>query len=267
MTPKLATADVLALAHQLRSLRQDGHQIPTGRLVSVPLALEDAMEVQSQLSRLEGADIPALKVAKSPVGEPVAAPLHPYLENSSNAVLDWRRGLKIEVEIAVKLSRDLPVLTDASYERADIETAISNVYLGVELVWSGISEGGNVSFPAFLADRLGNMGYVTGPALPLAVLKPGSSFPIKVRLNNQVVFDAAAQHPTKDVLTWLRDYTNDRSRPAGSLKADSIITTGSLCGALEVPGPGGMSVQLGEDAVMNFALSQGPGSKVPKDMV
>ncbi|MFB7146168.1 2-keto-4-pentenoate hydratase [Agrobacterium deltaense] len=255
MTPKLATAEVRALAHQLRSLRHYGHQIPTARLVSAPLALEDAMEVQSQLSKLEGADIPAWKVAKSPGGDPVAAPLHPYLDNPSNAVLDWRRGLKIEVEIAVKLSRDLPVRTDTSYERADIETAISNVYLGVELVWSGISEGGNVSFPAFLADRLGNMGYVTGPALPLAVLQPGSSFPLKVRFNNQAAFDAAAQHPTKDALTWLREYANDQSRPAASLKAGSIITTGSLCGALEVPGPGEVSVQLGEDAVMNFTLS------------
>jgi 2-keto-4-pentenoate hydratase len=255
MTPKLATPDVIALAHQLRSLRHDGHQVLTGQLVSVPSALEDAIEVQSQLSKLEGADSPAWKVAKSPGGDPVAAPLHPYLDNPSDAVFAWRRGLKIEVEVAVKLCQDLPVRTDTFYERADIETSISNVYLGVELVWSGISEGGSVSFLAFLADRLGNMGYVRGPSLPLAVLQPGSNFPLKLWLNKQVVFDAAAQHPTKDVLSWLCDYANDRSRPAVALRAGSLITTGSLCGALDVTGPGDVSVQLGEDAVMNFALS------------
>ncbi|MGO4567065.1 hypothetical protein AB4Z52_18790 [Rhizobium sp. 2YAF20] len=163
--------------------------------------------------------------------------------------------MKIEVEIAVKLRQDLPIRTDKAYERADIEAAIAEVYLGAELVWSGISEGGSVSFLAFLADRLGNMGYVRGPALPLAVLRSGSSFPLKIWLNKQVAFDAAAQHPTKDALTWLCDQANNRSRPAAALRAGSIITTGSLCGALEVTDPGDVSVQLGEDALLNFALS------------
>lgn len=255
MISMLATPDVIALAHQLRSLRRDGSQVLTGQLASVPLALEDAMEVQSQLSKLEGADVQAWKVARSPGGDPVAAPLHPYLDNPSDAVIAWQRGMKIEVEIAVKLRQDLPVRADRPYERADIEAAISEAYLGAELVWSGVSEGGSVSFLAFLADRLGNAGYVRGPALPLAVLQPGSNFPLKIWLNGQVAFDAAAQHPTRDPLTWLCDYANNRSRPAAALRAGSIITTGSLCGALEVTDPGDVSVQLGEDAVLNFALS------------
>ncbi|SES45710.1 hypothetical protein SAMN03159406_04699 [Rhizobium sp. NFR03] len=163
--------------------------------------------------------------------------------------------MKIEVEIAVELSQDLPVRKDTSYERADIEAAISNAYLGAELVWSGISEGGSISFPAFMADRLGNLGYVRGPALPLAVLQPGSSTSLKLWLNGQIAFDAAGQHPTKDPLTWLWDYANNHSRPSTALRAGSIITTGSLCGAIEVAGPGDVSVQLGNDDDMHFALS------------
>jgi 2-keto-4-pentenoate hydratase len=255
MTYMLTTPDVIALAHQLRNLRHDGRQILTDQLLSVPSALEDAIKVQNRVSKLEGADVSAWKVAKSPDGEPVAAPLHPYLDNPSDARIAWRKGMKIEVEIAVMLRQDLPVQTDKSYERADIVTAISEVYLGAELVWSGISEGGSVSFLAFLADRLGNMGYVRGRVLPLAVLQPVSNFPLKLWLNKQVAFDAAAQHPTKDVLTWLCDYANNRSRPAAALRAGSTITTGSLCGAFDVTDPGDVSVQLGEDAVLNFALS------------
>ncbi|WP_155257549.1 2-keto-4-pentenoate hydratase [Rhizobium leguminosarum] len=255
MTSMLATPDINGLAQQLYSLRHDGSQVPTGKLVSVPVALEDAIDVQSQLSKLEGADLHAWKVAKSPGGDPVAALLHPYLNNVPHPVLSWRRGMKIEVEIAVELCQDLPVRNAKAYERAEIETAISNAYLGAELVWSGISEGGAISFPAFLADRLGNMGYVRGPALPLVVLQVGSTIPLKLILNGQVTFDAAGQHPTKDPLTWLRDYANNRSRPAAALRAGSIITTGSLCGAIEVPGPGDVSVQLGNDAAMHFALA------------
>ncbi|KDR86591.1 hypothetical protein L905_23405 [Agrobacterium sp. TS43] len=255
MTSTLATPNENALAQQLYSLRHDGSQVPTGELVSVPSTLEDAINVQSQLSKLEGADLHAWKVAKSPGGDPVAAPLYPYLDNPPRAVLAWRKGMKIEVEIAVELCQDLPVRKDTSYERADIEAAISNTYLGAELVWSGISEGGSISFLAFLADRLGNKGYVRGPALPLAVLQPGSSTSLKLKLNGQVAFDAAGQHPTKDPLTWLWDYANNQSRPATALRAGSIITTGSLCGAIEVAGPGDVSIQLGNNDEMHFALS------------
>ncbi|MBY3027005.1 2-keto-4-pentenoate hydratase [Rhizobium leguminosarum] len=207
------------------------------------------------MSKLEGADVPAWKVAKSPNGHPVAAPLHPYVDQPFNAEVAWRRGMKIEVEIAVQLSRDLPVRTDGAYERADIEAAVSEVYLGAELVRSGIAEGGSVSFLAFLSDRLGNAGYVRGPAQPLAVLQPGSIIPLKLRLDKQIAFDDAAQHPTKDFLTWLCDYANDRSRPTSSLRASAIITTGSLCGAVDVTDRGDVFVQLGVDAVLNFTLS------------
>ncbi len=255
MSLTLIASDLIALAHQLRRLRSDASQIPTDQLVSVPTALEDAKEVQRQLSKLEGADVPAWKVAKSPEGEPVVAPLHPYFDDPSDAVIAWRKGMKIEIEIAVELCQDLPVRLDTSYHRADIEAAISNVYLGAELVWSGISEGANISFPAFLADRLGNVGYVKGPVLTVAVLHPGSAFPLKLWLNKQLAFDAAGKHPTKDVLTWLCEYANNRSRPAEMLKAGSTITTGSLCGALEVPDPGDVSVQLGEHVLLDFTLS------------
>lgn len=98
MSPTLATPDQIALAYQLRSLRHDGSQIPTGQLVSMPLALEDAIEVQRQLSKLEGVNDPAWKVAKSPDGEPVIAPLHPYFDNPSGAVVAWRRDIKLEIE-------------------------------------------------------------------------------------------------------------------------------------------------------------------------
>ncbi|WFU90905.1 2-keto-4-pentenoate hydratase (plasmid) [Rhizobium sp. CC1099] len=247
--------DIIALAHQFRSLRLEDRQVLTNHLTSLPSTIEEAVEVQRQLSKLEGADVPAWKVAKSPDGRPVVAPLYPYLDEPSDAPVAWRKGMKIEVEIAVSLDKDLPVQTDRAYERSDIEAAVSEVYLGAELVWSGIAEGGSVSFLAFLADRLGNAGYVRGPALPLAILQPGSNIPLKLWLNKQVAFDNAAQHPTKDVLTWLCEYANDRSRPASSLKAGAVITTGSLCGAVDVHDPSQVSIQLGEYAALKFLLS------------
>ncbi|CDZ31148.1 Hydratase/decarboxylase family protein [Neorhizobium galegae bv. officinalis] len=254
MTPMLVP-DITALAYQLRSLRMDVRQVLTNQLVAVPSTIEDAIKVQDQLSKLEGADVSALKVAKSPDGRPVVAPLHPYLDEPSDAEVAWRKDMRIEVEIAVRLGKDLPARTGRAYQRNDIEAAISEVYLGAELVWSGIAEYGSVSFLAFFADRLGNAGYVKGPALPPAVLQPGSEIPLKLWLNKHVAFDNAAQHPTKDVLTWLCDYANDGSRPASSLDTGTVITTGSLCGAVDVRAPCQVSIQLGEYTSLDFALS------------
>ncbi|WCK80184.1 fumarylacetoacetate hydrolase family protein [Agrobacterium fabrum] len=251
----MLTPDIIALAHQLHGLRLENRQVPTHQLTSMPSMIEDALEVQREFSKLEGADTSAWKVAKSPDGSPVVAPLHPYQDAAPYAALPWRTGMKIEVEIAVRLDKDLPVRTDKVYERSDIEAAISDAYLGAELVWSGIAEGGSVSFPAFLADRLGNAGYIRGPAIPLEALQPGSSIPLKLWLNKQIAYDDTAQHPSKDVLSWLCDYANDRTRLVSSLRAGTIITTGSLCGALHVTDPGEISAQLGVDAVLSFTLS------------
>ncbi len=39
------------------------------------------------------------------------------------------------------------------------------------------------------------------------------------------------------MLTWLVDYANDKLRPENSLKAGALITTGTLCGAIELASP------------------------------
>ncbi len=124
------------------------------------------MDAQNFLAAEEAIASNAWKVTVSPDGQAVTAPLHPYAEASSGAQIPWVKGMKFEAEIAVRLGSDLPVRRDGGYSRAEVVDAVATVHLGAELLVSAIEESGKVSFLLFLADRLGNSGYVLGPAVP-----------------------------------------------------------------------------------------------------
>ncbi|NIB58659.1 2-keto-4-pentenoate hydratase (plasmid) [Agrobacterium tumefaciens] len=250
--------DIGGLAQHLVKLRTEGRQALTAEFAAPPPNIESAMETQDRVSELEGIESHAWKVAASPDNDFVVAPLHPFLESASRRILIWRPGMKLEVEIAVKLGKDLPVLLEGTYSRDAIAEAVCEIFLGVELVWSAVGDGGSVSYPLFLADRLGNMGYVLGPSLSASTLESFTGMPLYVSLNKKALYDAGAQHPTGDLLTWLLGYTNDTTRPQASLREGSVITTGSLCGAFEITEPGHINVRLNSDVSFDFLLSAEP---------
>lgn len=155
------TFDPRALAAGLHSLRQSGRQEATSTF-ALPADLDQAMEAQDLLAAADRISSNAWKVTVSPQGQAVTAPLHPYAEGVSGADIPWYPGLKFETEIAVRLGSDLPVRAGVPYSRAEVVEAISAVYLGAELLASAIRESGSISFLLFVADRLGNSGYVLG---------------------------------------------------------------------------------------------------------
>jgi 2-keto-4-pentenoate hydratase len=214
------------------------------------------MEAQDLLAAADGISRNAWKVTVSPQGQAVTAPLHPYVEVISGADIPWYPGLKFETEIAVRLGSDLPVRTGVPYSRTEVVEAISAVHLGAELLVSAVKESGSVSFLLFVADRLGNSGYVLGPKLEKSVVDTVGGTPLKVTHAARTIYDGPAQHPKGDVLTWLVDYANDGLRPETSLKAGALITTGTLSGAIELTEPGEIDIELGNSR-LSFSVSKG----------
>ncbi len=253
MVDSAATFDPRALASKLHSLHRTGSQAPTAAFV-LPADLQHAMDVQNLLAADEAISSNAWKVTVSPNGQAVTAPLHPYVHADSGAHIRWQPGMKFEAEVAVRLGRDLPLLREGSYTRADLVEAITIVHLGAELLVSAIEESGKISFLLFLADRLGNNGYVLGPSVGKSVIETANGTPLKVTLNGQPIYDAPAQHPKEDVLTWLLDYANDQLRPETSLRAGAVITTGTLCGAIELLTPGDIEIVLGGATPLRLTL-------------
>ncbi|NKQ83867.1 fumarylacetoacetate hydrolase family protein [Rhizobium ruizarguesonis] len=249
------TFDPRALAAGLHSLRQAGRQEATDTF-ALPADLHQAMEAQDLLAAADGISRNAWKVTVSPQGQAVTAPLHPYVEVISGADIPWYPGLKFETEIAVRLGSDLPVRTGVPYSRTEVVEAISAVHLGAELLVSAVKESGSVSFLLFVADRLGNSGYVLGPKLEKSVVDTVGGTPLKVTHAARTIYDGPAQHPKGDVLTWLVDYANDGLRPETSLKAGALITTGTLSGAIELTEPGEIDIELGNSR-LSFSVSKG----------
>jgi len=249
-----STFDPRALAAKLHSLHRARKQASTAEF-PLPGDYRQAMDAQNFLSAEEGIRSNAWKVAMSPDNQPVLAPLHPYVEAASGAKIPWQPGMKFEAEVAVRLGKDLPVRTDGKYSRADIVDAVAEAHLGAELLWTCITESGKVSFLLYLADRIGNQGYVLGPVLPKSIIDTSTGTPLKVTLNGQPVYDAGAQHPKGDVLIWLVDYANDTLRPQNSLHAGALITTGTLCGAIELTSGGEIDILFG-DAKLHLSLTQ-----------
>ncbi|SEI08606.1 2-keto-4-pentenoate hydratase [Rhizobium tibeticum] len=248
-----APFDPRALAAKLHGLRRSQSQAPTAEF-ALPADLRHAMDAQNFLAADEAIASNAWKVTVSPDGQAVTAPLHPFVQAESGAQIPWQRGTKLEAEIAVRLGRDLPVRREGSYSRADIVDAIEAVHLGAELLASAIEESGKISFLLFLADRLGNSGYVLGPRVEKPAVDTASGTPLKVTFNGKPIYDAPAQHPKGDVLTWLLEYANDGMRPNTSLKAGALVTTGTLCGAIELVTPGDIEIVLGGSTCLRLAL-------------
>ncbi|QND17864.1 2-keto-4-pentenoate hydratase (plasmid) [Rhizobium leguminosarum bv. trifolii] len=248
------TFDPRALAARLHSLRQACLQEATDTF-ALPADLYQAMEAQDLLAAADGISSNAWKVTVSPQGQAVTAPLHPYAEAVSGADIPWYPGLKFETEIAVRLGSDLPVRAGIPYSRTEVVEAISAVYLGAELLVSAVKESGNVSFLLFVADRLGNSGYVLGPKLEKSVVDTAADTPLKVTHAGRTIYDDPAQHPKGDVLTWLVDYANDGLRPETSLKSGALITTGTLSGAIELTEPGEIDIEFGNSR-LNFSVSK-----------
>lgn len=246
--------DPRALAAKLHGLRQAAKQEPTGAF-SPPADLKQAMETQNALKAEEGVTSNAWKVTASPEGQPVTSPLHPYAEAVSGATIAWYPGLKFETEIAVRFGKDLPYRKGAPYSRAEVLEAISTAYLGAELLVSAVKESGAVSFPLFLADRLGNSGYVLGPSISKSFIDTAASTPLKVTQGSKTIYDGLAKHPKGDVMTWLVDYANDPLRPEDSLKSGALITTGTLSGAVELTEPGEIDIRFSDGARLTLSVA------------
>ncbi|CZT36655.1 hypothetical protein [Rhizobium sp. 9140] len=168
----------------------------------------------------------------------------PLLSVTGAASFPYQPGLKLEVEIALVLGRDLPVRAEP-YDREEIRDAIAAVHIGIELVRSRYAGGPQGRTALLVADLMSNAGYRLGPSLNADVLDEGRVDDLRVTAGDQHLFDAPGTHPDKDPLAALVAYTNEAGRAAGTLRQGIVVTTGSLCGGLTIPSPATVSISLG----------------------
>lgn len=240
-----------------KALATTGDRLAAATL-PVPTTAAEAMAVQKVSSEPASAGPVGYKVARSPDGIAVTGRLLPLaIVANTSPTFPWRKGARIEVEIAVRLATALPP-KQGGYSRDEVKAAIDSVHLGIEILDSRIVEGSKGPFLLFLADRLGNAGYALGPVLPKDMLETVGGTPLEVWLDGTSIHAANARHPADDVMAWLMDWANDSARPQDTLTAGEIITTGSLCGALDISGPGLLRTRLGKTWDMSISLEERP---------
>ena len=237
------SAETEAIAAELVRARLSGRGVPnTG--VPAPANAMCAMQIQALVQEQSARPVGGWKVAIGPENRPIAAPLLDVYSDSSEISLF--PNCSVEVELAVRLGKDLPRRETGAYNRSDILNAIESLVLGIEVIGGRFDDTANVPFLSFLADNLGNRAYVIGDKLPRSTVERVDGRDCHLTLDEMPLYQVPASHPAGDPLLPLLAYANEQSDYLGGLRAGQIVTTGSLCGVLPVRAAGLLRAQLGK---------------------
>jgi 2-keto-4-pentenoate hydratase len=234
----------------------------SGRRVAVDdafRALErpEAMQVQADTAAALGTGVSGWKVA-IPDDVPAYAPMFTSAVRVG-AQTNWplhEEGYLVEIEIGVRLSADLPARPGKPYRRDELVAAISEAFVGIELIGSRLKNSpGDAPFPAWLADNMGNGAYAVGPSVAYASI--GSridALRCMVQVDGATVHDQAG-HPLGDPLRPVLACLNDQTDRLGGYKAGQIVTTGSLNKPYLLTGPGRIDAEI--DGIGTMVLTVG----------
>lgn len=121
-----------------------------------------SMAVQAGVMGGLGETVAGWKVAVRPDGVAVAAPLFAGLVTTGSSLAISPHGLMgLEVEIGLKLARDLPRRAKP-YHRDEVMAAVATVFIGIEIVSTRLQDHGHAPFPLVLADNMANGAYAIG---------------------------------------------------------------------------------------------------------
>lgn len=202
--------------------------------VIVPKDIADAARIQAEVLRALNVHNFGWKVGRE--GDlAVAAPI--VLSNDS--AIRWQSTLLVELEIAVTLKRDLPVLVGRRYSEADVIDATSHLSCGFELVEQRFEDNEAV-FLTRLADSLSNQSYILGETSTDLSLLHQDEFECAISWNNETT-TVATRHPFGSALRVILEYANAQFDHLGGLRAGQVITTGNLAHLITVDRPGVLS--------------------------
>jgi 2-keto-4-pentenoate hydratase len=193
------------------------------------VARDAAMQIQADTAAALGTGVGGWKVA-TPDGPAYAPMFASAVKTGTDTTWPTHEdGYLAEVEIGVRLARDLPPRPGRPYTQAELEDAISDAFIGIELIGSRLKNSpGEAPFPAWLADNMGNGAYAIGPSVPFSAVKARfDALRCVVKVDGETVHDKAGHplgHPLNPVLACINAQT-DR---LGGFRAGQIVTTGSL---------------------------------------
>lgn len=192
-----------------------------------PTSMQQAYAAQDAILRRLG---PAggWKVAPAkPGAEPRCAPIPASMVSASpGKFTDSPREPEIEIEIAARVSRDLPPRA-TPYTLAEVTDAIGSLHPAIEVLYSRFGTRGEVDALTAIADLQSALAIVYGPALEDWRAFDFTTMDMSMTLNGAPYGNPKAGPETGKVLeaiTWLSNHATERD---GGLKAGQVIITGA----------------------------------------
>jgi 2-keto-4-pentenoate hydratase len=216
-----------SLAYLLLDARKNGTPF-AWRPEFGPASLEEAYAISAEVAAALGAAISGWKVGVMADGRGMGAPMFASGFRASEAC--WIREpampLIPEVEVAVRLSRDIPPRPERPYSRDEVLDHVGQVLIGLELIARRFTREPAPPPIAGLADDLGNCGFVLGPAI--STFRNLDFAALKARFRIGAEWREGRPHPKGDPIIPLIAWANDQCDRLGGLRAGQIVTLGSL---------------------------------------
>jgi 2-keto-4-pentenoate hydratase len=197
--------------------------------------IADAYAVQERVLALLQTEVAGWKVGFDAQGKTIYAPILECLTRRGGPELPIAgdASTAIEVEIAFILDEDVP----AGRPVSDAADAVSTIALGMEVIQSRFRDRKAQPFLSTLTDNLSNGAYYLSAPTAWADAPDLDSLHLTIMRDGANVWGQAVAHPQGDVAMPMRAMLADPPAHCGGLKQGQFITTGTLCGAIEVPVP------------------------------
>lgn len=228
------------MVHALAAAHGSGRRADASVLDALDVSVAEAYAVQAGTLIALGERAGGWKAGFGPDDAAVAAPMLATTCVGSGAEVELPpdRPVILEIEIAFRLARDLPSRPERPYSRGEVEDAVEAALAGAEILAprGGMPTDGT-PYPRFLADLLGNAGYVSGGdtrgfrSLDLATRR------VRLWIDDELVHDAVGGHPQGDPWAPVVAWAGAQRDRAGGLARGQVITTGSLNKPLSIDRP------------------------------
>jgi 2-keto-4-pentenoate hydratase len=225
-----AAAEFLIAA---RRARRAGDRLPES---CRPADVDAALAIQRRVSEVLGEPIGGWKAAMPSPGKIMLAPIYAATIFCASPCTYRTNGVsaRVEPEVAFVLCRDLGPRAIA-YSDDEVVGAIAETRLVLELLGGRYADPAAVSFPEKLADGLNNQGLFVGSVVAGGLERVLDAFPLTIEGPEGLLLSRDGRHPAGHPLAplcWLANFLAARGE---GLKAGQVVTTGSYCGALELP--------------------------------
>jgi 2-keto-4-pentenoate hydratase len=252
----MTTDAVSRLADLLLAAANEGRTLDTLDPALVPADDAAAYRVQATVMERRGVRSIGRKIGFGPDGRVTGAPMAaPGLVGSGETWTARGPSVGVELEIAVRMARDLPARPDRPYTAEEVFAAVDTILVAIEIVVRRFTDPSKVPYLAVLADSISHGGFVAGPGIPGARFRD-------VAVTGEFVADgrsllkAPLAHPNADWLVPLLAHASSPPAGLGHLRAGEIVTTGSLCGLIPVDVPSNVTGTINGLGTVSVVLTR-----------